>query len=87
MSASAEESPRTARLTTPSEREIRAERVFDAPRDRVWRAFTEPDLIARWWGRGHELVIERMEPRRGGHWRYMEQAPGGPRASRVATAR
>ena len=46
-------------LTTPSDREIRIERIFDAPRELVWRAFTEPELVAQWWGRGNKLVIER----------------------------
>ena len=37
----------TAKVTTPTDREIRIERVFDAPRDRVWRAFTDPQLKRR----------------------------------------
>jgi uncharacterized protein YndB with AHSA1/START domain len=53
------------------------ERVFQASRERVWRAFTDPELIAQWWGRGNKLVIERMEVERGGHWRYLEHAPDG----------
>ena len=48
-------------LTTPGEREIRIERVFDAPRELVWRAYTEPELLARWWGRGNTVDIERFE--------------------------
>jgi uncharacterized protein YndB with AHSA1/START domain len=64
-------------VTTPAEREIRIERVFDASRDRVWRAFTEPALVAQWWGRGNHLVIERFEVERGGHWRFVEHAPDG----------
>jgi uncharacterized protein YndB with AHSA1/START domain len=68
---------RKATVTTPSDREIRAERVFDAPRERVWRAFTDPAQIAQWWGRGHKLVVERMEVERGGHWRFVEHAPDG----------
>jgi uncharacterized protein YndB with AHSA1/START domain len=64
-------------VTTPSDREIVMTRVFDAPRELVWRAFTDPDLIARWWGRGNKLVIERMEVERGGHWRYVEHGPDG----------
>jgi uncharacterized protein YndB with AHSA1/START domain len=66
-----------ARVTTPAEREIRIERVFDAPRERVWRAFTDPALVAQWWGRGHKLVVERMEVERGGHWRFVEHAADG----------
>jgi uncharacterized protein YndB with AHSA1/START domain len=62
-------------VTTPTDREIRIERIFDAPRDKVWRAFTLPGYIAQWWGRGHKLDVERMEVSPGGHWRYVEHAP------------
>ena len=77
MSASLKDATRTATLTTPSDREIRIERVFDAPRDLVWRAFTDPKLVAQWWGRGNTLVVERLEVERGGHWRFVEHAPDG----------
>jgi len=66
-----------ARLTTPSEHEIRTEREFDAPRANVWRAFTEPGLISRWWGRGNPVDVVRMDVERGGHWRFVEHAPNG----------
>ena len=66
-----------ATFTKPTDREIRIERVFDAPRERVWRAFTEPKLLAQWWGRGNKLVVERFELERGGHWRFVEHAPEG----------
>jgi uncharacterized protein YndB with AHSA1/START domain len=66
-----------SKVTTPSDREIRIERIFDAPRARVWRAYTDPELVAQWWGRGNELVIERMEMERGGHWRFVEHGPDG----------
>jgi uncharacterized protein YndB with AHSA1/START domain len=65
------------KTTIPTDREIRTERVFDAPRERVWQAFTDPNLVAQWWGRGNKLIIERMEVERGGHWRYVEHAPDG----------
>jgi uncharacterized protein YndB with AHSA1/START domain len=64
-----------AAITTPSDREIRIERVFAAPREDVWRAMTDPALVAQWWGRGNRLVIERDEVVRGGHWRYVEHTP------------
>ena len=67
----------SAKITTPAERELRIERVFDAPRERVWRAFTDPTLLAQWWGRGKAMVIERMEVERGGHWRFVVHGPKG----------
>ena len=67
----------TLNVTTPSERELRIERIFNAPRERVWRAFTEPQLLAQWWGRGNKVVIEKFELERGGHWRFVEHGPDG----------
>jgi uncharacterized protein YndB with AHSA1/START domain len=75
MSTSAEHP--TATVTTPTDREIRIERVFDAPVERVWQAFTDPELLAQWWGRGNKLVIERMQVEPGGHWRFVEHGPEG----------
>jgi len=66
-----------ARITTPTDREIRVERIVNAPRERVWRAYSDPAQLAQWWGRGNRLVIERMEFERGGHWRYVEHADHG----------
>jgi uncharacterized protein YndB with AHSA1/START domain len=66
-----------ARITTPTDRQIRVERTFDAPRDQVWRAFTDPKLLAQWWGRGNRLAIERLELRQGGRWRFVEHGPDG----------
>jgi uncharacterized protein YndB with AHSA1/START domain len=77
MSTPVQESAGTSAVTTPTDRDIRIERVFNAPRERVWQAYTDPELIARWWGRGNKLVIERCEVERGGHWRYVEHGPDG----------
>jgi len=77
MSTLNERQGRTAVVTTPAERQIRIERIFDAPRERVWRAMTDPKLVAQWWGRGNRVVIERLEVERGGHWRFVEHAPDG----------
>lgn len=68
---------RRATLTTPTDRELRIERIFDAPRPRVWRAITEPELVKQWWGRGNPLTVERMEVERGGHWRFVEHSEDG----------
>lgn len=69
--------PARAILSTPGEREFRLERIFNAKRDRVWKAMTEPELIVQWWGRGNRLVIERFEFERGGHWRFVEHSDHG----------
>ena len=59
-------------ITTPNDTELRMERTFDAPRDLVYRAFTDPALLPRWLGPRHlKLRIEEMEPRVGGRWRFV----------------
>lgn len=65
------------KVTTPSEREIRVEREFDATPEQLWEAMTDPNLVAKWWGRGNKLVVEKMEVEKGGHWRFVEHAPEG----------
>ena len=55
-------------VTTPSELEIRVERVFDAPRDHVFSVYTDPQLIPEWWG--ETTVVEEMDVRPGGRWRF-----------------
>ncbi len=73
------------RLTTPTPREIVSEREFDAPVERVFAAYTDPQLIPRWWGpRRMTTSVEEMDVRVGGKWRFIardgdgvEQAFGG----------
>src|SRR5688500_7554116 len=80
MTTSTQQQPTVkATITKPSDREIRIERIFNAPRDRVWKAMTDPKLVAQWWGRGNKLVIEKFELERGGHWRFVEHGPEGVR--------
>ena len=69
--------PKKATLTKLSDRELRIERIFNAPRDRVWKAMTDPALVAQWWGRGNKLTVEKFEPRPGGHWRFVEHSDHG----------
>ena len=76
MSATAK-SANTHKLTKPSDREIRVERIFDASRERVWKAYTDPEQLAQWWGRGNKLDIVRYEFERGGHWRFVEHSDHG----------
>lgn len=59
-------------FTTPTEREIVSERVFDAPREAVFAAFTDPGLIPKWWGPRHmTTVVDQMDVRPGGVWRFV----------------
>jgi uncharacterized protein YndB with AHSA1/START domain len=55
-------------VTTPSELEVRIERVFEAPRAHVFSIWTDPALIPEWWGDG--TVVEEMDLRPGGRWRF-----------------
>src|SRR5438552_16795757 len=55
-------------VTTPSEVEIRVERIFDAPRAHVFSVWTDPKLIPEWWGEG--TVVEEMDVRPGGTYRF-----------------
>jgi len=75
--ATASATKNVATFTTPEDRVIHVERMFDAPRERVWAAHTDPKLIAQWWGRGNKLDVEKFELERGGHWRFVEHGPEG----------
>jgi len=55
-------------VTKPNELEIRVERVFDAPRAHVFSVWTDPALIPEWWG--EDTVVEEMDVRPGGRWRF-----------------
>ena len=58
--------------------EIVTVRVFAAPRELVWRAWTEPEHIARWWGpRGFTNTIHEMDVRPGGVWSFIMHGPDG----------
>jgi uncharacterized protein YndB with AHSA1/START domain len=69
--------PAPAKLSKPTDRTIQVERIFNATRERVWKAYTDPKLLAQWWGRGNQLVIERYEFERGGHYRFVEHSDHG----------
>ena len=65
-------------LTTPSDREIVLTRVFDAPREQVFKAFVDPTLVAQWWGpRGFTTIVDKLEAKPGGAWRYIVRGSNG----------
>lgn len=54
------------------------ERIFDAPRDVVWEALTDPKQVARWYGgHGFENPVCEMDVRPGGRWRHVMRTPDG----------
>lgn len=67
-----------ATITTPADREIHVERVFAAPRDRVFAVYTDPELIPEWWGpHGTTTIVDRMDVRPGGGWRFVSRDSDG----------
>ncbi len=68
----------TATVTLPTDEQILITREFDAPRDLVYRAYTTPELVKRWWsGDRGEVKIAEIDLRVGGAWRYVMVASGG----------
>lgn len=65
-------------LAPASDREIVATRIFDAPREIVWRMWTDPEHIAKWWGPdGFTNTIQHMDVRPGGEWEFIMHGPDG----------
>jgi uncharacterized protein YndB with AHSA1/START domain len=80
MSASSVANSHTFDVTTPSDREIRITRRFDAPRHLVFESMTRPEHIARWWGRlneGYSVPVCEVDLRPGGTWRFVNRTPKG----------
>lgn len=68
----------TLKVTTVGDREIVMTRVFDAPRQRVFAAFTRPELLKRWFGpRGWSLVVCEVDLKVGGTFRFVLRGPDG----------
>jgi uncharacterized protein YndB with AHSA1/START domain len=67
-----------AKVTLPTDEQILIEREFDAPRHLVYRAYTTPELVKRWWPakRGEATLID-IDLRVGGRWRYVMVTPDG----------
>ena len=69
---------RKATVTLPSDEQILITREFDASKELVWKAWTEPELVRRWWhaNRG-EMTVCEIDLRVGGAWRYVMVTPDG----------
>jgi len=57
------------------------ERIFDAPRDLVWKVMNDPERVTNWWGpQGYTTTVEEMDVRPGGRWRWVNHTTGGETA-------
>ena len=70
-------------VAAEGEREIATERVINAPPERVFQAFTDPELIPQWWGRRQDTTtVDKLDVREGGEWRFVADGPDGKTAFR-----
>ena len=70
--------PRAAKVTLPTDTQILITHEFDAPRHLVYRAWTTPELVRRWWsGKRGQVTVAEIDLRVGGRWRYVMAADGG----------
>jgi uncharacterized protein YndB with AHSA1/START domain len=75
---SEQESARKASMALVGEREILVERTFEAPRERVFAAYTDPELVPHWWGqRETTTIVDEMDATTGGRWRFVSRTPDG----------
>jgi uncharacterized protein YndB with AHSA1/START domain len=80
MAVSAAANSDSFNVSTPSDREIRLTRLFDAPRHLVFEAMTRPEHVRRWWGRlgeGYSVPVCEIDLRPGGAWRFVNRHPKG----------
>jgi len=65
-------------IIEPGKQDIVFKKTFDAPRDIVFRALTDPSLVPSYWGpRKYATIVDVMEPRVGGKWRFINRAEDG----------
>jgi uncharacterized protein YndB with AHSA1/START domain len=70
---------RKATVTLPADDQILITREFDAPRHLVYKAWTTPELVKRWFGGNHgEVISAEIDLRVGGTWRYVTAEGDGP---------
>ena len=72
----------TTKITTisaePGKQEVVITREFDAPRELVFKVFTDPNLVPQWWGPGRlSTIVDKMDVRPGGQWRFIQRDADG----------
>lgn len=65
-------------IVEPGKQEVIVTRLLNAPRERIFKAMTDPLLIPKWWGpRKYDTVVDKMEVRPGGQWRFINRDDSG----------
>ena len=80
MTVSSTRNSGTFQVSTPSDREIRLTRLFDAPRQLVFEAMTKPEHVRQWWGRlgeGYSVPVCEVDFRVGGKWKFVNRHSKG----------
>jgi uncharacterized protein YndB with AHSA1/START domain len=76
------------KVTPYGDRGVMMTRVFDAPRELVWEAFSKPELLKRWFGpRGYTLPVCEVDHRVGGKFRFVIEKPDGTQVGMSGTYR
>jgi uncharacterized protein YndB with AHSA1/START domain len=69
---------RSATVTLPTDEQILITREFEAPKELLYKAYTTPELVRRWWhARRGEMTVAEIDLRVGGSWRYVMVTPDG----------
>jgi uncharacterized protein YndB with AHSA1/START domain len=62
----------------PGKQALIITRTFDAPRELIFKAMTDPQMVPHWWGpRGMTTLVDKMDVRHGGVWRFVHRTPDG----------
>src|SRR5438128_2154226 len=70
--------PAKSKFVKKSERELVTTHTFDAPRELVWKAWTDPKLIPKWWGPSrYSTIVDKRDVRPGGRWRFVQRDAEG----------
>src|SRR2546426_294872 len=70
--------PARSKPVRKSERELVTTHTFDAPRELVWKTWTDPKLIPKWWGPSqYSTTVDKMDVRPGGRWRFVQRDAEG----------
>jgi len=78
MTAKAETMAKAEYVIEPGKQEITITRNFDAPRELVFKAYTDPKLVPQWFGpREYTTTVDKMDARPGGLWRFVQRNQNG----------